>query len=80
MSHSFSISYVKEMEIYLDANFKTLRGKISEFASNNQTFDLKKSLHYYVIDTLGELALAKNLASRSPAMSPVSHLLLRITC
>ncbi|KAJ5460735.1 uncharacterized protein N7458_002287 [Penicillium daleae] len=59
MSHSFSISYVKEMEQYLDANIKILRGKISEFASTNQTFDLKKALHYYVIDTLGELAFSQ---------------------
>ncbi|CEO60777.1 hypothetical protein PMG11_05317 [Penicillium brasilianum] len=59
MSHSFSISYVKEMEGYLDANIKILRDKISEFAANDQNFDLKKALHHYVIDTLGELAFSQ---------------------
>lgn len=58
MSNSFSISYVKETKQYLDANMKILRGKISEFALNNQAFDLKKALHYYVIDTLGELTFS----------------------
>jgi cytochrome P450 len=59
MSHSFSISYVKEMEQYLDANIKILRGKISEYTTGNQTFDLKKALHYYIIDALGELAFSQ---------------------
>jgi cytochrome P450 len=60
MSHSFSISYVKEMEGYLDANIKILRSKIYDFAANDQTFDLKKALHFYVIDTLGELAFSQS--------------------
>ncbi|KAJ6028573.1 hypothetical protein N7540_004149 [Penicillium herquei] len=59
MSHSFSISYVKEMEQYLDANIKILRQKISSYASSQQEFDLKKALHFYVIDTLGELAFSQ---------------------
>lgn len=81
MSHSFSISYVKEMERYLDANIKILRGKISEFAANKQEFDLKKALHYYVIDTLGELAFSQSFgiqvsddASRVPPV--IEHSLL----
>ncbi|KAJ5717816.1 hypothetical protein N7488_003462 [Penicillium malachiteum] len=59
MSHSFSISYVKEMEQYLDANIKILLEKISSYASSQQGFDLKKALHFYVIDTLGELAFSQ---------------------
>ena len=59
MSHSFSMSYVKEMEQHLDANIKILRGKIESYAANQETFDLKKALHYYVIDTLGELAFSQ---------------------
>lgn len=60
MSHSFSISYVKEMEQYLDANIKILQGKLSHFAYTNEPFDLKKALHYYVIDVLGELAFSQS--------------------
>jgi Cytochrome P450. len=59
MSHSFSLSYVKEMEQHLDANIRILRGKISSYAATQETFDLKKALHYYVIDTLGELAFSQ---------------------
>ncbi|KAJ5755687.1 hypothetical protein N7533_005230 [Penicillium manginii] len=59
MSHSFSMSYVKEMEQYLDANIKILRDKISRHALNDELFDLKKTLHYYTIDVLGELAFSQ---------------------
>ncbi|KAJ6127154.1 hypothetical protein N7523_002766 [Penicillium sp. IBT 18751x] len=59
MSHSFSMSYVKEMEKHLDANIKILRGIIASHAATQETFDLKKVLHYYVIDTLGELAFSQ---------------------
>lgn len=60
MSHSFSISYVKEMEQYLDANLKVLREKICMHAINEESFDLKKALHFYVIDVLGELAFSQS--------------------
>ncbi|CAL5868686.1 uncharacterized protein PFLUO_LOCUS2913 [Penicillium psychrofluorescens] len=59
MSHSFSISYVKEMEVHLDANVKILKEKISSYAAKHEVFDLKKALQYYVIDTLGELAFSQ---------------------
>lgn len=59
MSHSFSLSYVKEMEQYLDVNIKILRAKITGYCSTNQVFDLKQALQYYVIDTLGELAFSQ---------------------
>ncbi|KAJ5669589.1 hypothetical protein N7462_010659 [Penicillium macrosclerotiorum] len=59
MSHSFSMSYVKEMEEHLDANIEILRKKIASRASNGEAFDLKKFLHYYVIDILGELAFSQ---------------------
>ncbi|RNJ56533.1 hypothetical protein D7B24_007138 [Verticillium nonalfalfae] len=58
MSHGFSISSVKEMEHYLDANVKLLRHKIAGFARDGRPFDLKKLLHYYTIDVLGELAFS----------------------
>jgi cytochrome P450 len=54
------MSYVKEMEQHLDQNIKLLRDKIKEYISLNQSFDLKKVLHYYVIDTLGELAFSQS--------------------
>ncbi|KAJ5671767.1 hypothetical protein N7507_000894 [Penicillium longicatenatum] len=59
MSHSFSMSYVKEMEQHLDTNIRILRQKISSYASGQEVFDLKKALNYYVIDTLGELAFSQ---------------------
>ncbi|KKA24841.1 Benzoate 4-monooxygenase [Rasamsonia emersonii CBS 393.64] len=60
MSHSFSISYVKEMEQYLDLNIKILKDKLRAYAAKHEVFDLKKALHYYVIDTLGELAFSQS--------------------
>ncbi|PYH93842.1 cytochrome P450 [Aspergillus ellipticus CBS 707.79] len=48
------------METHLDANTRILKKKIAAFAASNQTFDLKKVLHYYVIDTLGELAFSQS--------------------
>ncbi|KAJ5928933.1 hypothetical protein N7466_007889 [Penicillium verhagenii] len=59
MSHSFSMSYVKEMEQHLDANIEILRQKISSYTSTEEVFDLKKILNFYVIDTLGELAFSQ---------------------
>ncbi|KAH6874059.1 putative benzoate 4-monooxygenase cytochrome P450 [Thelonectria olida] len=60
MSHSFSMSYVKGMELYLDDNIKILRQKIAGFAERGEVFDLKKLLHYYTIDVLGELAFSQS--------------------
>ncbi|KAI0145157.1 cytochrome P450 [Xylariaceae sp. FL1272] len=60
MSHSFSISSVKSMEHHLDANLKLLKQKLSKSAQSQETFDLKKVLHYYVIDVLGELAFGQS--------------------
>ncbi|KAL1634487.1 hypothetical protein SLS58_010640 [Diplodia intermedia] len=60
MSHSFSMSYVKEMEVLLDANVEILKEKISGFCDRQEAFDLKKLLHYYAIDVLGELAFSQS--------------------
>jgi cytochrome P450 len=60
MSHSLSISYVKEMEQYLDLNIDILREKVGGFCSRDEAFDLKKVLHYYTIDVLGELAFGQS--------------------
>ncbi|KAJ9663192.1 hypothetical protein H2198_000953 [Neophaeococcomyces mojaviensis] len=60
MSHSFSISYVKEMEQYLDTTIAILKQKLARYASTGEVFDLKKAFHYYVIDTLGELAFSQS--------------------
>ncbi|OQV02390.1 hypothetical protein CLAIMM_07595 [Cladophialophora immunda] len=60
MSYSFSISYVKEMEPFLDLNIRLLKDKIMRYCNTGEIFDLKKLLHYYVIDALGELAFSKS--------------------
>jgi len=60
MSHSFSISYVKEMEQYLDLNIAVMKEKLARYASTGEIFDIKKTFHYYVIDTLGELAFSQS--------------------
>ena len=60
MSHSFSMSSVKGMEQYLDTNIGILKRKIREHCSTNTVLDLRKSLHYYVIDVLGELAFSQS--------------------
>ncbi|KAK5197593.1 hypothetical protein LTR47_001333 [Exophiala xenobiotica] len=60
MSYSFSMSYVKEMEPFLDMNIKLLKEKILRYSLTGEVFDLKKLLHYYVIDALGELAFSKS--------------------
>lgn len=59
MSHSFSIGYVKGMEQYLDSNIRLLRAKIKKYAEADEVFDIKKLLHYYTIDVLGELAFSQ---------------------
>ncbi|GKZ27907.1 hypothetical protein AbraCBS73388_006653 [Aspergillus brasiliensis] len=60
MSHGFSMSYVKGMEQYMDMNIRILIDKIKEHSSHDRAFDLKKALHYYVIDVLGELAFSQS--------------------
>lgn len=59
MSHSFSNSYVKDMEQYLDLNIQILKEKIEAYSSKNEEFNLEKVLHYYTIDVLGELAFSQ---------------------
>lgn len=54
------MNYIKGMEQYLDENIKILRQKIIHFAEMGQVFDLKKLLHYYTIDVLGELAFSQS--------------------
>jgi hypothetical protein len=53
------MSYVKDMEVWLDCNIDLLRRKISR-AATGMPFDLKRALHYYVIDVLGELAFSQS--------------------
>ncbi|KAK5046125.1 hypothetical protein LTR84_008582 [Exophiala bonariae] len=60
MSHAFSMANIKQMEQYIDENLSILMQKISEEATAERTFDLKKFLHYYVIDVLGDLAFSKS--------------------
>lgn len=60
MSHSFSSSYVKEIEGYLDLNIKISEDKISHLAEKNEAFDLKKLLDFYIVDVLGELAFSQS--------------------
>ncbi|EIT81913.1 putative benzoate 4-monooxygenase cytochrome P450 [Aspergillus flavus] len=60
MSHSFSLSYIKEMEEYLDLNIRILKDKIRYHSEIGEVFDLKKALHYYMIDVLGELAFSRS--------------------
>jgi hypothetical protein len=62
MSHSFSMAYIKDMENYLDGNIQILKDEIQSHINRNETFDLKKILHYYVIDVLGELAFSQSFA------------------
>ncbi|KAH7405628.1 cytochrome P450 [Phaeosphaeria sp. MPI-PUGE-AT-0046c] len=59
MSHSFSIASVKNMEQYLDANVKILKEKLGGYCDRGEIFDLKKVIHFYVIDVLGELAFGQ---------------------
>jgi cytochrome P450 len=60
MSHSFSMANIKEMEQYLDKNIGILKEKISRRAETGEAFDLKKALHYYVVDVLFELAFSQS--------------------
>lgn len=47
------------MEQYLDTNIGILKEKIRRHSLQGDVFDLKKVLHYYVIDVLGELAFSQ---------------------
>lgn len=60
MSHSFSISYVKEMERYLDGNIVILRNKLAGYADRDEAFNLKMLVQFYVVDVLGGLAFSKS--------------------
>lgn len=60
MSHSFSISYVKEMEKYLDENIVILKNKIASYADRGEAFNLKMLVQFYVVDVLGELAFSQS--------------------
>lgn len=65
MSHSFSMASVKDMEPYLEANLRILTSKIAALAREGQVFDLKRVLHFYVIDVLGELAFGQSFDVQS---------------
>lgn len=54
------MSYVKGMEYYLDANIRILRNRLEDLAQRQEIFDIKKLLHYYTIDVLGELAFSQS--------------------
>ncbi|KAL4909644.1 hypothetical protein BDW74DRAFT_165080 [Aspergillus multicolor] len=60
MSHSFSSSYIKEMERYMDLNIAILKDRIRSCCISGEVFDLKKLLHYYMIDVIGELAFSQS--------------------
>lgn len=64
MSHSFSISHVKEMEPYLDLNIRLLKNRVREHCVKGDIFDLKRLLHFYVIDILGELAFSQSFGTQ----------------
>lgn len=51
---------IKCMEQYIDVNLSILKGKIYQEAVAERAFDLKKFLHYYVVDVLGDLAFSKS--------------------
>jgi len=54
------MNYIKGLEKYLDLNMAILIRKISQYAANDQAFDLKRALHLYVVDVLGELAFSQS--------------------
>lgn len=72
------------MEMYLDINIKILKDKLDDFCSRNAAFDLKRLLHYYTIDVLGELAFSQSfgvqIADDESLVPPVEeHSLLSAT-
>lgn len=48
------------MEHYLDMNLAVLKEKVIAYSNRNEAFDLKRLLHYYTIDVLGELAFSQS--------------------
>ncbi|RDW89967.1 uncharacterized protein DSM5745_01742 [Aspergillus mulundensis] len=60
MSHSFAASYIKEMEQYMDLNIAILKDRIRSYCSSGEAFNLKRLLHYYMIDVIGELAFSQS--------------------
>ncbi|KAL4914950.1 cytochrome P450 [Aspergillus aurantiobrunneus] len=60
MSHSFSLSYIKEMEKYMDLNVHILKNRIRSHCATGEVFNLKRVLHYYMIDVVGELAFSQS--------------------
>lgn len=50
------------MEGILDANIHNLRNKIASYCDRGEVFDLKKLLHFYTIDVLGELAFSESFS------------------
>lgn len=62
MSHSFSLAHVKQMEPHLDLNIRLLKARIREHCARpgGAVFDLKRLLHFYVVDVLGELAFSQS--------------------
>ncbi|KAL4806606.1 cytochrome P450 [Aspergillus unguis] len=81
MSHSFSLSYIKEMEKYMDLNIEILKDRIHERCKTGEAFNLKKLLHYYMIDVIGELAFSQSFGVQEaddPSLVPpvIEHSLL----
>ena len=60
MSNCFSMTYIKQLEQYLDLNMGLLRRKIQGYCDTHEVFDLKQVIHFYVIDVLGELAFGQS--------------------
>lgn len=54
------MTYIKQLEQYLDLNMGLLRRKIKGYCDTHEVFDLKKIIHFYVIDVLGELAFGQS--------------------
>lgn len=48
------------MEQYLDINMSILKDKLNRLCDLAEPFDLKRILHFYVIDVLGELAFSQS--------------------
>lgn len=73
MSHSFSMAYIKNLEEYMDLNMAILVRKIRQCAANQEILDLKRVLHMYVVDVLGELAFSQSFGVQladDEAMAP----------
>lgn len=44
----------------MDLNIHILKGRIRNYCSTGEVFNLKKLLHYYMIDVIGELAFSQS--------------------